>query len=157
MLIPFHMPRKVCHQAISARAELLRWTQWSSPCTVAAASIRLRKNALPGLTTVTAWCRRPSGERRSLFFTKLQGVGCSVCLIHPAIVAVSQHSLSWGRWTCCCRVPSSTPRKVNTIEGPSVLSSTTGNPNSSQRARVIASDSSQADWSGGPRTRESSK
>ena len=45
---PFQDCRKVCHHAMSALALAVRWTWWSSALTVAAASIKLRRNVLPG-------------------------------------------------------------------------------------------------------------
>ena len=54
MLTPFHVCKKVCHHARSARAARLMWTQWSGSFTVAPASMRLRRKAHPGLTTVAA-------------------------------------------------------------------------------------------------------
>ena len=59
-----------------------------------AASIRLLTNALPGLTTVAAWCRRPKRESKSIFVVDRRGVIWAAGLIHEVMVDANSSSFS---------------------------------------------------------------
>ena len=137
MLIQFQVCKKVCHQARSDRTARFRWTQWSRSCTVDAASMRLCRKVCPGLTTIAAWFRRPIRESRSCYFPEPLGVRCSDSLIHLGIVAVRWRSFSCERWSSCCTMSISIPRKVQDIVDPSFFSGATGNPSSPHNARVM--------------------
>ena len=77
ILTPFQIRMNVYHQAISALAARLRWTQYSKSLTEEAASIRLCRKALPGWTTDAAWDRRPTRNSNSLLVELYRGIGWS--------------------------------------------------------------------------------
>lgn len=96
-LTPFHAEIKQFHQAISALASTFKETWWSSDATVMEASMRLRINALPGLTTLEACCNFPMRERRSLLVPDLLGASGLPGRIQDSRVRTRSASFSPGR------------------------------------------------------------
>ena len=65
--MPDPSDRISCDGSVAALAFADRCTWLSSAFTVVDSSMKLRMNVLPGLTTDTAWFRRPIRELRSHF------------------------------------------------------------------------------------------
>ena len=101
-----------------------------------AASIRLRRKALPDLTADAACVSKPIRDSKSRFFPELFGLVWSACFIHWAMVACKRSSFPYGSRTCPAIVSISRLRKVREVVGPSFFSEATGKPSSSQKFSV---------------------
>lgn len=121
--VPFHVGKNSCHQAMSARASLLRRMWWCSLLAFVLSVIRRLKNSLPTGTACAANASLPISESSFHFIVLLRDC-------HLASSSRISLSLSGGRRICRKTESNSRPKKGRTVTGPSTFSMATGKPRS---------------------------
>ena len=114
-LTPFHCDKNWCYQSKSRWNSLLRQVRWSFLWKQLKRSIMQCRKALPGHTTLAAWCRRPMGNSSLRLLHHLRGS-------HELIRSCKADSLSAGKWAAWLIESSSISNTTSTVAGPSHFS-----------------------------------
>ena len=141
--------RKRCHHHRSDLVASSSRIQWSRCLPKAAAEIRLRRNILPGITTLLAWLSSPMRDRYQPFVA-------AFLLSQSLVISCRCKNLFLGSLRTIWDASSSILRNLITLAGPSIMCWASGTPRELQVSIITSKLCWQSGRPGNPKVMKSS-